>query len=111
MRRIFLLALPLASLLMCVGCDESQYGYGQPSYSSPSSSQTTAARSAQAQTTTSTTTAPAATTSYSSSRNSTTQPLPSGWGYIHEGELTGGRLPANASSTTQTTVARTTNGI
>lgn len=105
MRKFFLLALPLASLMMCVGCNESQYS--SSGYNSTSSRTTTtastqarpAASTTTTTTTTATTTAPVPQqTTYS--RSSTTQPLPSGWGYMHEADLTGGRLPATASSQT-----------
>lgn len=98
MRKFFLLALPLASLVMFTGCEETNSNsYGGTGFTSPTSGQTAAAPAAAA--------APAPAPTYPR-RASTTQSLPSGWGYMHEADLTGGRLGGGgATTTTSTTTA------
>lgn len=85
MRKLILLALPLATLLLMAGCDQYQSSSGYNS--APRSTQTAPA-------TASSTTATVQQQTYQPSRSTTTQPLPQGYGYIHEADLTGGRLPA-----------------
>ena len=104
MRNYFLLSLPVAALMMLAGCADQ--GYQSSSSSAPRSGSTATASTGKTTTTTTTTTAaaPSQATYQSYSRNSTTQPLPSGWGYMHEGELTGGRLTPGASQNTSAPV-------
>lgn len=89
MFKYFLLALPLTALAFLAGCDETNRGYAKTSTASPASSQTAAA--------------PAQTTpAYQApSRLTTTQQLPPGYGYLHEQDLSGGRLPAYAATLPQ----------
>lgn len=78
MRKLILLALPLASIMLLAGCNESEY------QSSRGSASPAVASQAQA---------PAPQQEYQPpARNSTTQSLPSGWGYLHERDLAGGRV-------------------
>lgn len=111
MRKFLLLALPLAALMLCLGCNEEET-YGSTGFTSPSSGQTAST------TTTATVARPAPAPTYG--RSSTTQNLPAGWGYLHEQDLTGGRLvtpgqtvrapAATTTTTTTTTVSSTNNG-
>lgn len=85
MLKHFLLALPLTAFVLLAGCDETNRGYAKANTSSPASSQTAAAP------------APSA-TPQAPYRVTTTQPLPQGYGYLHEQDLSGGRLPNYAAT-------------
>ncbi len=84
MRKLLLLALPLAALLFVTGCNE-EY---QASSTSTGAATLTPADAAPAA-------APAQTQSY---RRTTTQPLPQGASYIHAQDLSEGPLAASQRS-------------
>lgn len=92
MRTLFLLAMPLALVTLLAGCDEAYQS------SAPSRSSGQASASASKSSATAPAAAPAA-PAPASRRNTTTQPLPSGWGYIHEQDLAGGGLRGGAATT------------
>jgi hypothetical protein len=81
MRKFLLLALPLAMLVLAVGCDENQR-----SAQSSNAPTLTPANAEPA--------APAPMPMQQSNRRSTTQALPAGENYIHVQDLTGGPLAA-----------------
>ncbi len=88
MRKLLLLALPLASLLFVIGCDEQQASASStPSYaiSAPAPAPSAPAQAA----------APAP--AVQSSRT-TTQALPQGWNYIHDKDLANGPLNARPAA-------------
>ncbi len=95
MLKYSLLALPLAMLVLLCGCDESNQGYAG---AKPSSTQGSAAASPAAPAP-APSAAQAQATPPPSSRFSTTQSLPQGYGYVHEQDLTGGRITPPGAST------------
>ncbi|MDR2391201.1 MAG: hypothetical protein LBE84_05945 [Planctomycetota bacterium] len=82
MLKTILLLLPLTSLLFLAGCNE-----GYESASSRPSSSTKNQTQAPVQPSPASTTAAAPQSTSVRSRVSTTQPLPSGYGYVNEREL------------------------
>lgn len=97
MLRYFLFAVPLAALIMLAGCDESNQGYASSGRPPPSRTGVAASPAAPASAQAA---APApAQPAPASSRFSTTQSLPPGYGYMHEQDLVGGRITSAGSST------------
>ena len=103
MRKIFLLVLPCALAVLAVGCDQSYQA----------SSATRSSSSIQTGSSSNTSVAQAPAPAPMPSRSSTTQPLPNGWGYMHEQDLSQGplrRQPAAPVSTMPTTTAVASSG-
>lgn len=104
MRTFFLLAMPFALVALLAGCDEAY----QSSASSRPSGQQASVSAAKSTTPAAAPAAPAPAPAPAPRRNTTTQPLPNGWGYVHEQDLTGGALKPEASGRASMTTTTTT---